>query len=320
MTKKIELTTFGDENVLTLVEADNIDLGTNDVQIKLYFAGVNPADIYIRKGGYAFFNPPLPYTPGFDGAGVIEKIGSHVTGFSIGDRVFISSSLGRHATGTYAEVVISSTDSLRHLPKHISFESGAALGIPGTAAYRALFQRGYLKANEKVLIHGASGAVGTLAIQMAKEAGAFVIGTAGNKDNMKLVKENGADLVLNHNEAGYLSKIPQVDLVIEMLANVNLEKDLEIIAQRGRIIIVGNRGSLDFNPRLTMAKEADIRGIAIWNATEEERAESLDAIESYLKQNILKPVIGPIYSLENASQAQNSVIEGLTNGKVLLKL
>ena len=104
-----------------------------------------------------------------------------------------------------------------------------------------------------------------------------------------------------------------------MLANVNLEKDLDLLNSHGRVIIVGNRGSLEFNPRLTMAKEADIRGIAIWNATPIERAESLDAIEAYLANHILKPEIGPIYPLENAAQAQHDIIHKVSKGKIILK-
>lgn len=317
--KAIEMTEFGDVDVLKYVTKKIAPLGKEQVKIKLYYAGVNPAEAYIRQGGYAFFNPPLPYTPGFDGAGVIEEVGEDVTNYKIGDRVFIASALGEFFTGTYAQWMITSTDSIRHLGETTSFEAGAALGIPATAAYRALFQRGQLKKGERVLIHGASGGVGILALQMAKDAGAYVIGTAGNKENMEKVRANGADLVLNHNEEGYLDKIDGVDLVIEMLANVNLEKDLEVLNTRGRVMIIGNRGSLDFNPRLTMAKEADIRGIAIWNATQAERAESLDAIEEYLAKNTLKPEIGPIYPLEKASQAQHDIIHETSKGKILLK-
>lgn len=318
--KAIEMLSFGEPDVLKLTEKTAPSVDNNQVIVKVLFAGVNPADTYIRQGGYAFFNPELPYTPGFDGAGVITEIGSHVTDFQIGDRVFISTSLGEKGTGTYAEYVSCTTDSIRLLPDSVSFEEGAALGIPATAAYRALFQRGQLKKGETVLIHGASGSVGTLAVQMAKKAGAYVIGTAGNRENCQSVYENGADLVLNHNLEDYLQEVPKVDLVLEMLANINLEKDLEIINQRGRIIIIGNRGSLNFNPRLTMAKEADIRGIAIWNATKTEREESLTAIETYLSQGILKPEIGKIYPLKEAAQAQHDIIHQPVKGKILLKI
>lgn len=309
---------FGEPDVLKLIEKAVPSFEEDEVIVKLKFAGVNPADAYIRQGGYAFFNPKLPYTPGFDGAGIITEVGSKVTNYQVGDRVFVSASLGKKATGTYAEYISCSTDAIRQLPETVTFEEGAALGIPGTAAYRALFQRGGLKQGEKVLIHGASGGVGTLAVQMAKEAGAYVIGTAGSEDNCQIVRENGADLVVNHNQVGYTDNIPQVDLVLEMLANINLEKDLELLNQRGRVVIIGNRGSLDFNPRLTMAKEADIYGIAIWNATAAERAESLDAIETYLKQGILSPAIGDLYPLKEAAQAQYDIIHLPAKGKILL--
>lgn len=318
--KAIEMYNFGDPNVLKVIEKSIPVISDNEVLVKLYFAGVNPADTYIRQGGYAFFNPELPYTPGFDGAGIVTAIGKNVQNYKVGDRVFISASLGKNATGTYAEFIACTTDSIRPIPNEVTFEEGAALGIPATAAYRALFQRGELKSGEKVLIHGASGGVGTLAVQMAKKAGAYVIGTAGSEDSCQVVSQNGADLVLNHNKSDYLANAPKVDLVLEMLANVNLEKDLELLNQRGRVIIIGNRGSLDFNPRLTMAKEADIRGIAIWNATDEERKESLDAIAEYLVQGILKPEIGEIYPLAEAAQAQHDIIHSPIKGKMLLKI
>ena len=318
--KAIEMTEFGEPSVLTLVDKEISLIGDEDVRVTVYYAGVNPADTYIRQGGYAFFEPDFPYTPGFDAAGVIKEVGSHVTDYSVGDRVFVSATLSKHATGAYAEEMICRSEDIRKLPKTSSFKEGASLGIPAMAAYRALFQRGELKPQEKVLIHGASGGVGTLAVQMAKSFGAFVIGTAGNQEGLEQVKANGADLVLNHNEPHYLDNLADVDLVVEMLANVNLEKDLSILNKRGRVIVVGNRGSLDFNPRLTMAKEADIRGIAVWNATESERKESLDAIEDFLQKEILKPEIGSLYPLEKAAQAQDDIINQPSKGKMLLEI
>lgn len=318
--KSVEMKAFGDIDVLEIVDRKVPTVGNHDVRVKLHFAGVNAAETYIRQGGYAFFKPELPYTPGFDGAGVIEEVGREVTDLKVGDRVFIASALSKKATGTYAEEIVVSADGVRKLPDNNSFEEGAALGIPATAAYRALFQRGFLKSNERVLIHGASGGVGTLAVQMAKTHGAYVIGTAGTKEGMRKVKENGADIVLNHRSDNYLEEIKSVDLVIEMLANINLEKDLSILNQRGRIIIVGNRGELTFNPRLTMEKEADIRGIAVWNATKDENEESLNKIQIMLEKGELHPEIGSIYSMENVREAQDDLVNKPSNGKMLLKI
>ena len=316
----IQMNQVGEPDVLKLTNLSLPSIGENAVAIQLAFAGVNPADSYIRQGGYKFFSPTLPYTPGFDGAGIITETGENVTHFKPGDRVFVAATLAPYHTGTYAEQMICHVDGVRHLPQQVSFEEGASLGIPGTAAFRALYQRGNLQKEDVVLIHGASGGVGTLALQMAKQTGAFVIGTAGTKEGMAKVKQNGADLVFNHNEDHYLDKIPPVDLVLEMLANVNLEKDLELINRYGRIVVIGNRGSLDFNPRLAMEKEADILGMAVWNASEADYLNSLNAIEKLLANGVLKPEIGAIYPLSKAAQAQYDSLHTSGIGKVLLKM
>ncbi|MFF2449731.1 NADPH:quinone reductase [Neobacillus sp. NPDC058068] len=296
------------------------------MRVRLYYAGVNPAEAYIRAGGYAFFNPDMPYIPGFDGAGVVDEVGPGVTRLKTGDRVFVASTMAKRKTGTYAEKVVCDVEAVHKLPESVSFEQGAALGIPVTAAYRALFHRAHLKPGETVLVHGASGGVGTLAVQLAKYAGAQVIGTAGTEESMDIVRKSGADAVLNHNQTGYLEAIPSitngagVDVVIEMLANVNLEEDLQLVNKFGRVVVVGNRGSLDFNPRLIMAKEADVLGMAVWNAPLDEFNESLIAVEAALKNGGLQPFVGTILPLEEAANAHIQILSSNAKGKMVLEI
>lgn len=324
--KAIQMSAFGGPEVLNYVEVEEPVPSENEVRVKLYYAGVNPAETYIRQGGYAFFEPELPYIPGFDGAGVVDEVGPGVTRLKPGDRVFVSSSLANRKTGTYAEKVVCDADVVYQLPESISFEQGAALGVPGTAAYRALFHRARVKPGETVFIHGASGGVGLLAVQLAKYIGAKVIGTAGTEEGIELVKQAGADAVLNHSEPGYLDAIPSttdnqgIDVILEMLANVNLVKDFTYLNKYGRIVIVGNRGSLDFNPRLAMGKEADILGMAVWNAPIDEYNESLIGIEAALKNGGLKPIVGKIFPLNEAQKAHVEIIEGKAKGKMVLKI
>jgi NADPH2:quinone reductase len=324
--KAIQMSSFGEPEVLKLVEVEEPSPVENEVRVKLYFAGVNPAEAYIRAGGYAFFNPEFPYIPGFDGAGVVDEVGPGVTRHKIGDRVFVASILAKRKTGTYAEKVVCDVTAVYKLPETVSFEQGAALGIPVTAAYRALFHRGHLQPGETVLVHGASGGVGILAVQLAKYAGAQVIGTAGTEESMELVRESGADAVLNHNQSGYLEAISSftngagVDVIIEMLANVNLEEDLKYLNKYGRVVVVGNRGSLDFNPRLTMAKEADILGMAVWNAPVEEYNQSLAAVEAALKNGGLQPLVGTMLPLEEAAKAQTQILKNKAKGKMVLEI
>lgn len=318
--KAIQMSSFGGPDVLRLVEIEEPVPAENEVLVKLHYAGVNPAETYIRTGDYAFFKPELPYVPGFDGAGVVDEVGPGVTRLKRGDRVFVASILSERKTGTYAEKVVCDVNAVHKLPESISFEQGAALGVPVTAAYRALFHRANLKPGETVLVHGASGGVGTLAVQLAKYVGSKVIGTAGTEESMDLVRKSGADIVLSHNEPGYLDKIDGVDVVIEMLANVNLEEDFKVLNKFGCIVIIGNRGSLDFNPRLTMAKEADILGMAVWNAPINEYNESLIAVEAALKNGGLQPFVGTILPLEEAAQAHIQILSSKAKGKMVLKI
>ena len=198
--------------------------------------------------------------------------------------------------------------------------------MPSATAFRALFQRAKAKSGESVLIHGASGGVGIAAIQWAKNAGLTVIGTASSVEGKSLVKEQGADFVFDHSAENYFDEILEatggsgVKVILEMLANVNLVKDFEVLAKFGRIVIIGNRGSLDFNPRLVMSKDVDILGMSLFNAPDEEMREIHTAIFDGLNNGILNPIVGKIFDLRNASEAHREIIFNKAFGKIVLKI
>ena len=257
--KAIRVHQFGDPSVMKIEEVPDPVAGSGQVLVNMKAAGVNPVDTYIRAGQYAAL-PPLPYTPGADGAGMVEATGSDVHEFSQGDRVYIGGTTAGRAFGSYAEKALCTVDQVHHLPKNISFQQGAGLNVPYVTAWRALFEKGRAQAGETVLIHGASGAVGVAAVQMASAAGLRVFGTAGTDRGRALAKAQGAHEIFDHTSPEYQKQIKEkaggkgVDLVIEMLANVNLVRDLEMIVPRGRVVIVGNRGALEINPRSIMSK------------------------------------------------------------------
>lgn len=324
--KAIRIKQFGKPDVLEYTEIAEPLPAANEVRVRMYAAGVNPADTYVTTGTYAFYKPELPFTPGSDGAGVIDAVGEGVTDFKIGDRVFVAALLATHNTGTYAEKVVCDAAVVHHLPADVSYEAGAALGVPGLAAYRALFQRAAVKPGETVLIHGASGGVGILAVQMASAIGAKVIGTASTEEGRDLIRQAGAAYAMNHVNVAAIEEVLAVtagqgpDVIIEMLANVNLETDLNMIAKYGRIVVVGSRGSLDFNPRGTMAKEADILGMAIWNFTPDQYNEALHAIRGFLQAGLIKPIVGEELPLAKAGEAQAAIIDHQAKGKMVLKI
>nr|WP_238356577.1 NADPH:quinone reductase [Kribbella italica] len=291
--------------------------------VRVHAAGVNPADTYIRAGGYAFFHPPLPYTPGFDGAGVVEAVGAEVSAVAVGDRVFVAA-LGVPASGTYAQQLICDVAAVHPLPGHLTFHQGAGFGVPWTTAYRALFQRGELEAGETVLVHGASGGVGHPTVQLAIAAGATVIGTAGTEEGLDQVRSLGAAHILNHRTPGYLDTVPEltggrgIDLVVEMLADQNLEADALLLAQRGRVVVVGSRGSLTFTPRTLMAREADVRGTALWNLTPAEKHAALSGVSDFLAAHQLIATPATVYPLDEAARAHEELATQPAVGKRIL--
>ena len=317
--KAIQANEFGDSSVLHLVEIDVPTPAAGEVRVKVAAAGVNPVEVYVRNGGYAAYTPDLPYVPGFDAAGVVDAVGADVSGLAPGDRVFVAS----QRTCTYAEYAVVAADAVQPLPEWVTFEQGASLGIPGLAAHRALFSRGNLQAGERVLVHGASGAVGQLAVQLAKAAGASVIGTAGSAAGLEAVRALGVQ-ALDHTDPGHYAATLRltggagVDLIVELLANQNLVADFEALAMYGRIIVVGNRGSLDFNPRLLMGKDADVRGLANWNFPPDLRRAALADLSAGLADGSLVPLVGRVFPLAEAAQAQDHVMTSRAVGKVVL--
>lgn len=320
----IRVEKFGEPSVMTYGELSSAELRPDLVRVRVCAVGVNPADAYIRQGKYAFFTPALPYTPGFDCAGVVDEVGPEVKSVSVGDRVFVAALGATFCSGAYAEEVVTTGASVHRLNADLSFAQGAAVGVPCTTAWRALFQRARVVAGDVVLIHGASGGVGLHATQLAASAGAVVIGTASSPEGAALVRQGGADHVVDHSSATYVDEIRAiaggrgVDVIIEMLANVNLENDLDLLATRGRVVVVGSRGAISITPRATMIKEAMILGTALWNATPEESRDALHGVTKSLEAGVLRPVVGIELPLRDAVRSHQLILGTHARGKMIL--
>src|SRR5205809_6772454 len=264
--KAIRVHEFGGPEVLRLEEVPTPQPGAGQVLVRMHAIGVNPVETYIRAGTYAL-KPTLPYTPGNDGAGVVEQVGVDVNEFKPGDRVYTAGSI----SGTYAEFALCKAEQVHRLPANASFAQGAAMGTPYATAYRGLFQRADAKPGETVLVHGASGGVGTAAVQLARACGLRVFGTAGSDQGRKLAREQGAHEVFDHRAPDQFEQIMKatdgrgVDVIVELLANVNLAKDLTILAKSGRVAIIGSRGRVEIDPRDAMQRDVDLRGMVMPN-------------------------------------------------------
>jgi NADPH:quinone reductase len=317
--KAIRVHGFGGPEVLRLEEIDAPQADAGQVVVRVAAAGVNPVEVYIRSGMYAR-KPELPYTPGTDGAGIVEAVGADVKRARVGDRVYLAGSL----SGTYAERALCLETQVHPLPAAISFQQGAALGVPYATAYRALFDRAGALAGETVLVHGASGGVGVAAVQLARAAGLTVIGTGGTDEGRKLVVAQGAHHVLDHRSADYLQQLMAltdgrgVDVIIEMLANVNLNKDLGVLAVHGRVVVVGNRGTVEIDPRLAMGRDANICGMTLFNATEHDLRRIHAALVAGLENGTLRPIVGRELPLADAAAAHEAVMQTGAYGKIVL--
>lgn len=317
--KAICVAQFGEPEVLQLRPMAALVPGVGHVVVRVHAAGVNPVESYIRSGNYAPL-PPLPWTPGHDGAGVVMAVGEGVEALRVGDRVYLAGNL----SGSYAEQVLASAQHVHPLPDTLSFGQGAALGIPYATAYRALFQRARAKAGDTVLVHGGSGSVGIAAIQLARAAGMQVIATGGTETGRHLAAAQGSHHVLDHHAAAHWQQILDltdgrgVDVIVEMLANVNLGRDLEVLARGGRVAIVGSRGPVEINPRDAMAREAEILGVMLWQMTADEYAQAHTAIQAGLGGGVLRPVVAYELPLEQAAKAHEMVLQAGVGGKIVL--
>jgi NADPH2:quinone reductase len=317
--RAIRVNEFGPPSAMVLEELPDPQPAAGQVVVRVRAAGVNPVETYIRSGVYAN-RPALPYTPGSDAAGIVEKVGDGVTSVRPGQHVYTAGSV----SGTYAELALCQAAQVRPLPDNVSFAQGAGVYVPYATAYRALFQRARALPAETVLVHGATGGVGIAAVQLARAHGLRVIGTGGSPEGRELARAQGADHVLDHNAPAYLEELMSltdgrgVDLILEMLANVNLGKDLGVLAQGGRVVVIGSRGTVEVNPRDLMARDAAVLGMVLFLAPEREAEAIHAALYAGLANGSLRPVVGEEVPLAQAPRAHELIMEPGHSGKIVL--
>jgi NADPH2:quinone reductase len=315
MSKRVVVKQFGGPEVLQIESADDLVPRDDQILVRVEAFGINPVETYIRSGLYDPL-PSLPYTPGNDASGIVVSVGSELKDSSVGvgDRVWITGSV----SGTYAQYCVCNPKDVHRLPSELTFAQGASVGIPYRTAYRALVSIAKAKPGESVLVHGATGGVGLAALQVARMLGLSpIVGTTSSRDEstINLLRENGATVVMHHDDAD----LPKVHVIIEMVANVNLGKDIKLLNKSGRVVIVGNRGEVTINPRDLMRCEGSIHGM-VGPGTPEEREEIDAAIQQGLESGQLKPVVSEIYNLASIAGAHEEVISHSrgTRGKIVV--
>ena len=317
--KAIRVHQFGGPEVLKLEEVPTPKPSAGQVLVRIHAAGVNPYETYMRAGTYAL-KPPLPYTPGSDAAGVVEAVGEGVKKVRPNDRVYT----GRTVSGSYAEYALALEEQVHPLPVKVDFKQGAGIWVPYGTAYHALYHSAKAHASETVLVHGASGGVGIAALQIGRAMGLRVLGTAGTPKGVEIAKREGAHQVFDHRKSGYQDEILQatgnrgVDIILEMLANVNLSHDTKLLANNGRVIVIGSRGEVTINPRELMGRRASIRGFTLWGISPAEEADIHAGLFAGLENGTLRPVVGKELPLAEAVRAHKEILEPGAAGKIVL--
>ena len=317
--KSILVHQFGGPEVLKLEDVPTPRPASGQVLVRIHAAGVNPYDTYMRSGAYAI-KPPLPYTPGSDGAGVVEAVGEGVHRVKTGDRVYVAKTV----SGAYAEYALTLESQVHALPNKITYAQGAGIWVPYGTSYHALYQLAKARAGETLLVHGASGGVGIASVQLGRALGLKVLGTAGTAKGLDLVEREGAHLVFDHSKPDYRDQILRataeqgVNLILEMLANVNLGHDLKLLAPEGRVVVIGSRGDVTISPRELMTRRGSILAFTLWGIGDLEEAEIHAGLIAGLENGTLRPIVGKELPLAEAPRAHREILEPGAFGKIVL--
>jgi len=319
--KAIRVDAYGGPEVLRLQEVDTPQPGPGQARIAVAAAGLNFVDIYIRRGDYTTLTPP--FTPGFEGAGVVDAIGEGVETVKVGDRVAYTGQ-----PGAYAEAQVVQADSLLPLPPELTFEQGAAIPLQGLTAHYLLHEYRRIRPGETVLIHAAAGGMGLLLVQWAKHLGATVLGTVSTEQKAQAAKEAGADHLILYTQQDWVAETKRLTggigahLIIDGVGKTTFTGDLEAAAVRGNIVLYGAAsGSADpFAPNILQRRSLTVSGGMLGNytLTREEllhRAKDLmDGIsEGWLKLNIHQTL-----PLAEAAAAHRLLEDRQSIGKIVL--
>ncbi len=318
--KAIRVEKNGGPEVLKLEEISIENPGPGQALVRNHFAGLNFVDTYLRNGIYSC---PLPYTPGWEGSGVVEKVASDVTSVKPGDRVAYA-----HQPGSYAEQILTKAEGLISLPDSISFEDGAAFPLQGMTAHYLLHEFYTIKPGDWVLIHAAAGGMGLLLIQWARHLGAKVIGTVSTEEKANAARSAGANEVIIYTKNDFVAETKRItnghgaNLIIDGVAKTTFAGNLEAATLRGHIIIFGAASgpANPIVPNNLMGRSLTLSGGSLMNfiLTREEMLMRANAALKGLEEGWLKLKIDKIFPLAEAAKAQQALENRQTIGKVLL--
>lgn len=318
--KAIRVREFGPPEVMQLEELPTPTPGPGELVMRIKAAGVSPLHALLRAGFRVGDYPmDLPLTPGFDAAGVVERVGVGVNRFRVGDRVY-----GTSLHGCYAEYGLFNESKVYPLPSTVTFAQAAGMRVPYLSAFYSLFSLARAEPGETVLVQGASGAVGTAAVQLAKAYGLIAIGTAGTEAGRSTVLREGAVHAIDYRAADLWSQVAArthgrgVDIILETFANQNLVNGLESLAKNGRMVILSGPGKTQFDPLSLIAKGTRIMGLDLLSIPPAESARIHLLLNAGMETGVLRPLVPHEMPLADAPAAHRALESGEKMGRFAL--
>jgi NADPH:quinone reductase-like Zn-dependent oxidoreductase len=307
MMKAIVVHEYGGPEVLKYEDVPRPEPKENEALVRVIAAGVNPVDALIRTGKYAkFFGTTLPLIPGYDIAGIVEKKGAKITKVKAGDSIYAYVLWG----GGYAEYAVATEGEATAKPKSLNYIEAAAVPLVALTAWQALIDTAKLSAGQTVLIHGGSGGVGSMAIQIAKARGAKVIATASTS-NQELLKQLGADVAIDYTKTKFEDVAKDVDVVLDSVGKDTLARSYGVVRKGGII------ATLVAEPDQAELDKHGIRGAAI---SVKPNASELAEITKLIEEKKIKPVVSQVLPLTEAVKAQEQAATHHTRGKIVLRV
>lgn len=324
---------YSKKDGLQLTEMPQPVLKENDVLVQVYAAGVNLLDSKIRSGEFKLILPyKTPFVLGHDVAGVVVKIGSKVSRFTIGDEVYARPA--DHRVGTFAEFISMNENDVAIKPKNLTMEEAASIPLVGLTAWQALIEKANLKKGQKVFIQAGSGGVGTFAIQVAKYLGATVA-TTTSAANIDLVKSLGADIVIDYKKDDFEKTLHDYDVVLNSQDTKTLEKSLRVLKPGGKLISISGPPDPDFAKEIgspwfvklimrllsyQTRKRAKRYNVGYSFLFMKANGNQLNEITSLIDSGVIRPVMDKVFPFEATNEAMAYVEKGRAKGKVVIKV